>query len=423
MQLDLSIIKNKAIPFVGTTLFVLFVVMLPRYTDTAKAWFVLLILLALVYLLFNLRQLRQTSSAERLFFSVVIVNFLWIALCYYANGEPGRGASFLWSRHFYFLFLVPLYFLFRKIEISDRIILLSLFASIALSLGDILLALAQGIDHRRQGMNPNGFGPIQLFLSGILLFYFLEKPEKSLRWLALAGALMGLSTVVFSMSRNTWVTTIILSILLVFYLARSLTFWKKLGIVLCLVLVFVSSYLLPIVKSRVDQGVASFNAYFANDDYRHESRQTSVGVRFELWKTGWKIFLENPVLGVGLGGFKVLAEENSERYQVNEIVHNYKYLHNQYIAALATRGFPGLVLFLLVMSIPIYIAMSTKSQERESRVARMSIILLCLIYLIGCLAEDHFEAKSATMFVAVILPLLLARISHQGLRHQQGPST
>ncbi|MCP4391925.1 MAG: O-antigen ligase family protein [Gammaproteobacteria bacterium] len=411
MQLDFPITKEKALPLAGTILFVLFVVMLPRYTDTAKTWFVLLILLALVYLLFNFKQLQQTSLVERLFFGAVVVNFLWIAFSYYANGEPGRGASFLWGRHFYFLFVIPLFFLFRKIEISDRIVLISLFISITISLGDILIDIAQGINYQIQGMNQNAFGPIQLCLSGMLLFYFIEKPEKSLRWVSLAGSILGLATVIFSESKSTWITLGVLSVVFVFYLARSLPLWKRVSLVFGLIILLFASYLLPLVENRIDHGVANATNYFMNDDYRHESRVGSFGTRMELWKTGWKIFLENPVLGVGVGGFKPMAKANSERYQVNEVVHRYKYVHNQYLAALATRGFPGLILFLLVMLVPMYIAMSAKSRARDSQVAHLSILLICLTYLIGCLAEDHFEAKSAIMFTSVLLPLMLARIS------------
>ncbi|MDH3760540.1 MAG: O-antigen ligase family protein [Gammaproteobacteria bacterium] len=412
MQLEISIIKDKAFPLAGTLLFVLFVVMLPRYTDTAKTWYVLLILTGFFYLIFNIGQVRETSTAERIFLSVVILNFLWIAFCFYVNGQPGRGSSFLWGRHFYFTFLIPLFFLFRKIEISDWVILIALVTSVAVSLIDILIDMSQGINYRHQGMNPNGFGPIQLCLSGMLLFYFLERPLKSLRWLSLAGALLGLSSIVFSLSRNTWMTTIVISILFVFYLTRSVAMWKKLGIVLCLILVLSSSYILPIVKNRVDPGVTNLAAYFATDDYLHESRLTSLGVRFELWKTGWNIFLENPVFGAGVGGFTVLAKEHSERYQVNEIVHKFKYVHNQYIATLATRGIPGLVLLLAVFTLPIYLAISNKTDSRQLDVAQLSIVLICLNYLVGCIWEDHFETKPATMFVSAMLPLWLARISN-----------
>ena len=64
MQPGYTITKDKAFTVIVTSLFALFVVMLPRYTDTAKIWFVLLILGATVYLALNWRQLRQTSPGK-----------------------------------------------------------------------------------------------------------------------------------------------------------------------------------------------------------------------------------------------------------------------------------------------------------------------------------------------------------------------
>lgn len=139
------------------------------------------------------------------------------------------------------------------------------------------------------------------------------------------------------------------------------------------------------------------------------NRASSIGARFELWKTGWYIFLENPLQGIG--GFKTAAQANSERYQVNETVYRFKYVHNQYIAALATQGVPGLILFLSVICLPVYIAMSQKTFERESEVPHFSIIFVCMTYIVGCFAEDHFETKPATIFISVLLALLLAGIS------------
>jgi O-antigen ligase len=397
-----------------TALFALFVIMLPRYTDMAKTWFALLILGATIYLLFNWRQIWQTSKLERFFFVVLIGNFTWIAFCYYVNGEPGRGSSFLWGRHFYLLFLIPMFFLFREIKVSDRAIVVTLFCSVLLSFLDISLDLMQGIDHRVQGMNPNKFGPIQLSLSGMLFFYAIKLPRSPLNLVAMAGCIIGVVTVVLSLSRATWITFIILGFFFTFYLLRAQPLWKKSVIAVLLLALFSASYLIPLVKQRVDGISASVASYLTSSDQRNDSSKPlgTFGVRAELWKTGWKIFLENPLTGAGVGGFHEMAKANSERYQVNDVVQHFKYAHNQYIAALATRGIPGLILFLLFLSIPIYIAMSRSTFDYETEIAKLSLLFICLNYTIGCLGEDHFEGKSTTMFVSVFLALLLARISN-----------
>ncbi len=411
MQLDINFSRENLLEYISATLLVLFIITLPRYTDTSKTWFVILILIGFLFMVFNLKQLRNTSTAERVFFTVIVLNFLWMAFSYYYNGEPGRGASFLWSRHFYFLFLIPLFFLFRKIDISDNVILLSLFFSVALSITDILIDLSQGVNHRLQGMNPNAFGPIQLCFSGMLLFFFINKTERWQRTIALIGFILAIATVIFSNSRGTWLAIPVLTVFFVFYIARSTPIAKKIVAIIAIFTLISSSYFLPIVKSRIDIGLVIVSDYFASDDYKDDSRASSFGVRLELWKTGWYIFLENPLTGAGVGSFRVMARAHSEHYRVNDAVHLYKTPHNQYIAALATRGIPGLALMLMVLLIPLYIAMSQKSFNRDTEIARLSIIFICLTYIIGNIVENHFEGKSATMFVGTFLPLLLAKIS------------
>jgi len=411
MQLDFPVTRNKALTILVTAFFVLFVVMLPRYNDTAKIWFFFLILISLIYMAFNLRQLKNISSQERVFFAVIVLNFLWIAFSFYANGEPGRGSSILWGRHFYFLFLIPLFFLFRKIDVSDNVILLSLVFSVTLSITDIFIDIYQGLNYRLQGMNPNAFGPLQLCISGMLLFFFINKTERWQRTIALIGFFLAIAAVLFSQSRGTWLAIPVLSIFFIFHMGRTMPLGGKFFAVIAIVTLLSSSYFLPIVKSRIDTAFISASDYFASDDYKDDSRLSSFGQRMELLKAGWHIFLENPLTGVGVGGFRVMTNAHSERYQVNEVVHRYKNPHNQYIAALATRGIPGLVLLLMVFLIPLYIAMSQKSFNRNTEIARLSLIFICLNYLIGNFLENHFEQKSAIMFVGTFLPLLLARIS------------
>jgi O-antigen ligase len=417
MQANFANIRQKALTVLVALFFLLFIIMLPRYTDTAKAWFLLLILSAFFYLLFDIKQVRQTDTMERVFLAAILLNFVWLAFSHYVNGASDRGAAFLWSRHFYFVFVVPLFFLFRKIEIPDKVILLGILCSVMLSLGDMTIDLIRGVDHREQGMNPNAFGPIQLCLTGMLFFFYLRTPDRRLRWLSLLGFVLAFCTVVLSQSRSTWMTAFVLCIFFVFYLARSLSIGRRFALIIGIIALLSSSYLLPIVKSRIDPALANIPAYFANDGDRDKSRLGTFGIRLELWKTGWKIFLEHPLVGIGAGNFQKMARQNSERYQVSANVHHYKYVHNQYIATLATRGVPGLILFLIILLTPIYISMSQKSHDRESGIADLAIILICLTYLVGSIPEDHFEGKSATMFVGVMLPLFLARISVA--RHRQ----
>ena len=204
---------------------------------------------------------------------------------------------------------------------------------------------------------------------------------------------------------------VVVGALFLLYFTRTQPAWKKIAAALSLMLLVSAIYAVPTIKLRFDSVVTNISTYFDVEDYRDDRRLGSFGTRMELWKTAWYIFQENPLTGVGVGSFNRMAKLNSERYQVNDEVHLYIYAHNQYLAALATRGIPGLILFLLFLFYPIYIAMSQRSTDPGVEIARLAVIFLCLVYIIGCLGEDHFESRSATLFLSVFLALMLARLS------------
>ena len=102
-----SISRNQLAGAIVTSMFALYVILLPRFTYSAKVMYVLLILTAFGYLAFNIRQIRQTSRLERAFFVVMVANFSWIVVTFYLSGKPSASDSFIWSRHVYMYYRYP----------------------------------------------------------------------------------------------------------------------------------------------------------------------------------------------------------------------------------------------------------------------------------------------------------------------------
>jgi O-antigen ligase len=175
-------------------------------------------------------------------------------------------------------------------------------------------------------------------------------------------------------------------------------------------LIFSSLYFVPVVERRVDILIDDVSSYFVDSDVE-KNIGGSFGIRAELWKSGVCIFKENPVFGVGVGRFRQSAAESFQRCGVAESVGTFRYAHNQYVAALATRGVFGLVLFVLFLFSPVYFVLCCNARTFQERVAKMSVILICSVYMIGCLGEDHFEMKSAVVFYPVMISFFLSRLS------------
>ena len=75
--------------------------------------------------------------------------------------------------------------------------------------------------------------------------------------------------------------------------------------------------------------------------------QVSSG-RLELLTTSFEIWLKSPVIGIGANNFKKMGmdQTNGITVQSIQVVHS----HNEFVEALVTTGFIGLILFGLFFS-------------------------------------------------------------------------
>jgi putative inorganic carbon (HCO3(-)) transporter len=67
----------------------------------------------------------------------------------------------------------------------------------------------------------------------------------------------------------------------------------------------------------------------------------SAAVRLGLWNHAWNLFMKNPVIGVGYGGFEFAAPEGA--------LSRWKDTHNYYLKMLSEQGVVGFGLFLTVL--------------------------------------------------------------------------
>jgi O-antigen ligase len=62
--------------------------------------------------------------------------------------------------------------------------------------------------------------------------------------------------------------------------------------------------------------------------------------RTKIWKNGWKLFVDSPLIGHGRNSYMVLSQLRGYRY--------YAVPHNEYLKHLAEHGLIGLIVFLLI---------------------------------------------------------------------------
>jgi hypothetical protein len=125
---------------------------------------------------------------------------------------------------------------------------------------------------------------------------------------------------------------------------------------------------------------------------------SSITMRFEYWKTGWAIFTESPLFGVGTGDLK---NEYQKAYKLNNSLLDLKYQrrsHNQYLSILISLGIVGLLFFLLSIVYPL---MHYKGEFD------FLYLLAIVIFLTSMLWEDTIESQAGATSFALLISLFI----------------
>ncbi len=220
-----------------------------------------------------------------------------------------------------------------------------------------------GYPRAKGGEYPIMFGDTGMML-GMLSFvastFFLS--HKRHFWLALSliGGLCGIGASVLSASRGGWVALPLIGFF-IFWQSRFLL-KKKTWLIIALILTTLlsSAVLSPKtgIKQRINEAVSNINHY-------GNGVETSVGMRFEMWKAAWYMFQRSPVLGAGKHSSITEKEWLVEEKLINPKLIRFGHAHNEFFNALGYRGIVGLAFLLMVYLIPLRLFMKKINQYKD----------------------------------------------------------
>jgi O-antigen ligase len=123
----------------------------------------------------------------------------------------------------------------------------------------------------------------------------------------------------------------------------------------------------------------------------------SAKERFEIQKTAWRIFVDHPVFGVGLGAYSV---ENA----IYSPALGRKDTHNTYLALATELGLPGLLLWLVMIFVAFRSNIANKRllADQDIYVARSWISRA----LFGFLVAGIFGSYSALNILYLVLGIM-----------------
>lgn len=280
------------------------------------------------------------------------------------------------------------------------------------------LARAEGFTH-----HPISFGDMALAL-GLMAFCAASHYRRT-RFALLPLAALGscLLASLLSGSRGGWVALLFVIFPLVRYrraISRRLVLY---GALLALVLL-AGAIAVPAtgVAARLAQGHEEIARYFALGDVT-----TSIGIRLELWKASWLMFIDHPLLGVGRDQFAQALQDLAAQGRIHRgPALEYGSSHNDALYFLATGGLLDFACLLLIYLGPLLYFLSVLERPAPDgtqpcpKPVAVAGLLLVLSFIAFGLTDVMFWLMAPTVFYAVMVCVLVGFcIAQQDVYHEQ----
>ena len=297
----------------------------------------------------NRRQRLSISLIRDPISSLVLIFFVLILFSIFRAGIVGATQNLTFNYIAYFLlFILTLYYLREERDVkwffavfSGSFALMTVLSAIehfglfAFSdllpiRGDLRLGLTRFVGYMR---SPNHYSFIGIFAAAgaIYLINVSKKNAARMRWIAVLGIII--TGILSSYSRAGLIG---LAVLILVFLLISLQKKRLLPILVAATLVSLS---ILIFVSNFERKIYDSDYAATRYSVEHAMEDTSMQARSEIFKTVWKIYLNSPLLGVGLGGLS--GERTPSGYGASNA-------HNVFLATAAQFGTLGIVLLALI---------------------------------------------------------------------------
>jgi len=367
------------------------------------------------YLLSNKYSISPISKDEQLFFMALIPLYVSAWISAYFNDAGIYHAD----RFLNLYMIIPVYYFIKKTDFNEKALWLGLFLG---CITTVLYALYQSVELgvlRVSGeVHSIFFGSMNVFMGGIALLSF--KRWKGWVWMVFPpiSFLVAAISAVLSGSRISLVILVAFLILHAVYAYKLVS--KKIiisGAVLTIVALISVYNGSGYVKNRIDLAVTHTVSALQNKDtdVNELSHVTSEGLRFEMWKAAWRMFKENPVVGVGWGRYneevKIMIKEGfSPKVLVSK-----NQPHNEYFSALSRGGLIGFLSLLLVFLVPLSLFYRQISLKNQNRHLAFAGFMYVLGFMILGLTADPFQTSRSILSFSFYTAVLMALMNKDNL--------
>lgn len=215
----------------------------------------------------------------------------------------------------------------------------------------------------------------------------LSAENRITRWFGIFSLLISAAYLMISQTRAGWLAGIVafgfMFGLLIFWAEQKnklILVSKKLAVVLivgvlCIALGLFFTGTLSSFNSKIPD-LLQHKVYIPKDGENQLVYQDTFSVRLALWRNSWEMIKDQPMIGVGLGNFRIVYPAYHQRVVKEQLFSETlqaRHAHHDFIQITAELGFPGLTLFLGLCFYPLIRSILHLRQQTDIRLRYVSI--------------------------------------------------
>ena len=315
------------------------------------------------------------------------------------SARPHDGASRYWLA-------VPVFLLLQRLRFSTFSLLQFAFPVAAIT--GLMLTKDTGVRSGISTLDLIHFGDFELILGTLSLFsidWFRRDPT-ALRILKLLGFAAGLAASFASGTRGGWLAIPVFVAIFIYFKAGAIS--SKMiatSVVAMLLSIFLLYTFNTTLHQRIDQLTQDVTSF------EQANRDTSTGVRLQLYMAAADIFARHPFFGVGPQGFALEMLPMMEAGKITPLAAKLGRgeMHNDILSKAVGMGIFGLIAILAIYFVPLRLFwQASKSSNVPVRQAGILGITFVSGFFVFGLTVEFLNLTMATAFYSFTIAVLLA---------------
>ena len=301
-----------------------------------------------------------------------------------------------------FLLVIPVFLAMLRMDLNPKYLVWGLVAGAVLT-GLMAYSQYTGTNVSLSHNHHIPFGNVATsiaILSALALWHLGDKGKMQL-FLAAVAFGFGFLASILSGARGGWISVVtFFFVILLIYRAHVRS--KVVFVLVSFVGVFLLNSLSGgYIISRVLAGYQDLACFIASEG----DVCGSLGARLWMWQVAVTHFLEHPVIGSGLNTAEALLSEATQAGVIPAGI-SYGHFHNDFLEMASAQGLIGMVSYLGLYMIPIYIAFSLSKSVSASPWSVL-ITLNSVLFMEYGLSQAALTHASSGTFLAFLMALLM----------------